>query len=145
MTGLDEKFNCNVKHSALIQLKFPHNDARKVEADALILPSIAARNATIRTKLSELPHFQKLKLADPANNSRIDLLIGLDIFDSILIEGFHKDSSCEPSALNIIFGWILFGSCSIHAKLETPCRVRTMTVDTEDTSSSSTDVMKGGS
>lgn len=141
VTGLGERFNCHVKHSARIQLISPLDYARKVEADALIIPSIAARNTTLKSKLSELPQFQKLKLADPdpVNNSRIDLLIGLDIFGSILTEGLHKGSSREPSALNTIFGWILFGPCALTAKPESPCRVRTVTVDTGDTPSSSTD------
>ncbi|XP_024886772.1 uncharacterized protein LOC112464165, partial [Temnothorax curvispinosus] len=60
------------------------------------------------------PHLRDLQLADadPSNQDRINLLIGADIYGSILLEGLRKGSETEPVAQRTIFGWVIFGPYS---------------------------------
>lgn len=69
---------------------------------------------------------QGIKLAD-ANKSklnRIDLLIGVDLYGTILLDGIRKRAADEPIAQRTIFGWIVFGSCaSVRRPGKPPCGI----------------------
>lgn len=53
-----------------------------------------------------------LRLADfnPSSRNRIDVLIGTDIYGTILLDGLRRSSTDTLVAQHTIFGWILFGS-----------------------------------
>lgn len=65
-----------------------------------------------------LPKFCNINLADPKFNipSDVDILLGADIFPLVLTSSHLTGTESQPSAINIIFGWILMGkvSCSSH-------------------------------
>ncbi|XP_074028527.1 uncharacterized protein [Leptinotarsa decemlineata] len=70
----------------------------------------------------EMPFTDHLKLADPDFNkkSRIDLLLGNDIFPYILKEGKVSLGENKPVYLNTVFGWIVMGKVpQISAKCDT--------------------------
>ena len=56
-------------------------------------------------------HLSDLKLADPEFRTpgRVDLLLGAEVFTSILRDGRQTGPRGTPSTLNTCFGWVLFG------------------------------------
>ncbi|XP_076660820.1 uncharacterized protein LOC143364269 [Halictus rubicundus] len=80
------------------------------------------------------PHIQGLKLADPGfhHSDPVDILLGAESYDLILLEGVKKGPPHTPVAQETLFGWILTGgsrsaSCRGSAdRVEAPvhhCRV----------------------
>ena len=60
--------------------------------------------------LSKRPHLQGLQLAgDLTNSGPIHLLIGADLYGSILFDGLKKGFTGDPVAQNTIFGWVVSG------------------------------------
>lgn len=57
-------------------------------------------------------HIKHLPLADPAYNKKaaIDMLIGADVFQDIILEGVIKGNHDTPVAQNTQLGWISSGS-----------------------------------
>ena len=88
------------------------DDSEKVGVDAYVLKKI-----TKDLPLEPIPaaikweHLSDLKLADPdfRTPARIDLLLGAEVFTSILRDGRRTGPGGTPSALNTCFGWVLFG------------------------------------
>ncbi|XP_029160026.1 uncharacterized protein LOC114932018 [Nylanderia fulva] len=92
--------------------------------------------ATSRGILAELEYLRSLNLADsdPTSSEPIDIIIGADLYGSVLRSGIRSRSSQEPVAQNSIFGWILSGPmftelesashqlsthhCTVHADLD---------------------------
>ena len=56
-------------------------------------------------------HISDLELADPEfrTPARIDLLLGAEVFASILRDGRRTGPRGTPSAINTCLGWVLFG------------------------------------
>ena len=56
-------------------------------------------------------HISDLELADPEfrTPARIDLLLGAEVFASILRDGRRTGPRATPSAINTCLGWVLFG------------------------------------
>ena len=56
-------------------------------------------------------HLSDLELADPEfrTPARIDLLLGAEVFASILRDGRRTGPRGTPSAINTCLGWVLFG------------------------------------
>ena len=56
-------------------------------------------------------HLSDLKLADSdfRTRARIDLLLGPEVFTSILRDGWQTGSRGTPFVFNNCFGWVLFG------------------------------------
>lgn len=84
--------------------------------EATILTHISARlpNSTIERK--SWKHLEGLKLADSEyyRPSPVDVLIGANMFTSLLCEGRLVGKKGEPDAFNTIFGWVLTGAVSSH-------------------------------
>jgi hypothetical protein len=65
-------------------------------------------------RISKVPgwsYLKNLKLADPTFHTPgpIDLLIGSDILNEIMLDGFIKSQNGGPAAYNTIFGYVLCG------------------------------------
>ena len=60
-------------------------------------------------------HISDLELADPEfrTPARIDLLLGAEVFTSILRDGRRTGPRGTPSAINTCLGWVLFGKYRI--------------------------------
>ncbi|CAK1542230.1 unnamed protein product [Leptosia nina] len=65
--------------------------------------------------ISSWSHISSLKLADPSCHkpSPIDVLLGAEIFASLLLPGNIVGTRTQPSAINSVFGWLLTGSRNI--------------------------------
>lgn len=74
-----------------------------------------------KTKLIQLwSSVSDVKLADPAYHipSKIDLLLGADVYGQILIEGLIKGPPGYPVAQNTKFGWILSGQIGVSSNAD---------------------------
>ena len=110
-----------VSHRALSQSVFhfavTHTAARGKTFDiqAIVLPRVT----------SELPlrpitfdrqwtHLSGLQLADPNFGipGYVDILLGMDVFSSVLLHGRRTGTPGSPSAFQTCFGWVLAGAVS---------------------------------
>ncbi|CAK1554958.1 unnamed protein product [Leptosia nina] len=59
--------------------------------------------------ISSWSHISSLKLADPSCHkpSPVDVLLGAEIFASLLLPGNIVGTRTQPSAINSVFGWLL--------------------------------------
>ena len=98
--------------SVWFQVSGVEDDSEKVGVEAFVLKKIT-RDLPIEPILAALKweHLTDLKLADPdfRTPARIDLLLGAEVFTSILRDGRRTGPRGTPSALNTCFGWGLFG------------------------------------
>ena len=98
--------------SVWFQVSGVHDDSEKVGVEAYVLKKI-----TKDLPLEPIPlalkweHLSDLKLADPEfrTPARIDLLLGAEVFSSILRDGRRTGPRGTPSAINTCFGWVIFG------------------------------------
>ncbi|XP_065370016.1 uncharacterized protein LOC135962172 [Calliphora vicina] len=74
---------------------------------------------TLRTPSESLPehyktHFRDMFLADSKfyESSSIDIVIGADLYPKIILEGVFSKPGL-PSAQSTIFGWTIYGPCSL--------------------------------
>lgn len=83
----------------------------KIQVDVLILPKITDNMPTAGIHRKSWSHTSNLYLADPefGVSRRIDLLLGADIFATILLSGRLAGKTGEPSAIETVFGWVLTG------------------------------------
>ena len=81
-----------------------------IETQAYILPHLGIEHP--RTHVGERwDHLLGLQLADPNFSSPgpIHLLLGADVYGSILREGIRKGPSQAPIVQQTVFGWIVIG------------------------------------
>ena len=98
--------------SVWFQVSGVEDDAEKIGVEAYILNKI-----TKDLPLHPIPlalkwdHLSDLKLADPEfrTPARIDLLLGTEVFTSILRDAQRTGPRGTPSVINTCLGWVLFG------------------------------------
>ncbi|KAJ8914081.1 hypothetical protein NQ315_014276 [Exocentrus adspersus] len=78
---------------------------------ALIVPTICRKLPSSEIPLQSWSYLKDLKFADPYFNKSlgIDILIGAELYPSILKSGYVIRPAGQPSAINTIFGWVLMG------------------------------------
>lgn len=82
-----------------------------LEATALILKTLTSYTPKRSTNLTMLDCFAGLPLADPnpSNPDPIDLIIGADLYNDIILDGIRRGKPGQPIAQNSIFGWVISG------------------------------------
>lgn len=82
--------------------------------EAIVLPKICAPMPTAYIPRWNWPHLSGVTLADPNFNvpSNIDILLGADVFPSVMLNGQVQGGENQPSAFHTIFGWVLIGKIS---------------------------------
>ncbi|XP_074026910.1 uncharacterized protein [Leptinotarsa decemlineata] len=77
----------------------------------IVLENISSNMPTFSIDPSSWNYIENINLADPHffNPAQIDLLLGADVFQRILLDGRIRGDENLPTALNTSFGWILFG------------------------------------
>ncbi|KAK9882472.1 hypothetical protein WA026_021813 [Henosepilachna vigintioctopunctata] len=80
-------------------------------ADAIVLPHICSNLPSMTLKRSIWKMGTDFPLADPKwyQPGGIDMLIGADIYPSIVLSGILPAVESQPMALQTIFGWTLIG------------------------------------
>lgn len=84
----------------------------EVTTTALVLPRLTGYTNPASTTLERWSHLRDLDLADPDLNHStdpVDILLGADIYPTILLEELRKGTQNQPIAQKTIFGWILSG------------------------------------
>ncbi|XP_071652192.1 uncharacterized protein [Temnothorax longispinosus] len=89
----------------------PRSGGESVTSHAIILPRLTEYSSVSDAPFDEWPHIQGLELADPdlTSTDPIDVLLGADVYSSIVLEGLRKGTRLQPVAQKTIFGWILLG------------------------------------
>ncbi|XP_077282625.1 uncharacterized protein LOC143908736 [Temnothorax americanus] len=92
-------------------------ESTRTPVEATILPRISAPLPSSQVERRAWKHLNGLRLADPQYHrpGPIDILIGAEIFASLLRDGRRVGKNGEPDAFNSVFGWVLVGSVSTQA------------------------------
>ena len=101
--------------SVWFQVSGVEDGAEKIGVEAYVLKKV-----TRDLPLHPIPialkwdHLSNLELADPEfrTPAQIDLLLGAEVFASILRDGRRTGPRGTPSAINTCLGWVLFGKIS---------------------------------
>ncbi|XP_014216680.1 uncharacterized protein LOC106645350 [Copidosoma floridanum] len=82
------------------------------EFSALVLDKLTNLLPKVEVDQNQWSHTKSLNLADPLffKPSRIDCILGADVYSSIIIDGLVKGPAGTPIAQNSMFGWILTGA-----------------------------------
>lgn len=97
------------KHAARINVSPRDRSGPVLSVTALILKSLTTYVPQRVEPIAEFEYLRDLQLADgdPTSSDPIDIIIGADLYGSILRSGIRTRSLHEPVAQNFIFGWIL--------------------------------------
>lgn len=92
----------------------------KLEVDAYTMKSITGNLPGIQIERKRWPHLQGVKLADNQfeNSAPIQLLLGAEVYEEILLNGIIKKEDNSPTAVNSRLGWLLFGKvlAKVHSR-----------------------------
>ncbi|XP_071577709.1 uncharacterized protein [Temnothorax nylanderi] len=105
------------------------NKGHSFTISTLVLPRLTVYTGGIEAGAAAWPHLRGLELADPdyCLSDPVEVLLGADIYASILSEGLRKEGPREPVAQNTALGWILSGvigdSVSGHVAYTHQCRI----------------------
>ncbi|XP_062533922.1 uncharacterized protein LOC134202935, partial [Armigeres subalbatus] len=88
--------------------------ARKLVTQAYVLGKLTATLPCQRFNVSNMSYLEGLQLADPQFNKpgSMDIILGADVFLSILQSGQVKDHYGNPVAQRSVFGWMVAGKVS---------------------------------
>ena len=113
ITGIGDKCSGVANFTVRILLGSCEGKSEFIKARAIVLPALTSYSRTPNFKHSAFSHLQGLTFADgdSSTHDRVDLIVGADLYGSILLEGLRRGSASEPIAQNTIFGWIVFGPC----------------------------------
>lgn len=91
--------------------------------EALTLPAVCDKMPAMKLNKTTWNHIQHLPLADPECHipGTIDILLGAEVFSSLLLGGIVSGGPNKLSALNTVFGWLLTGNveCCNRRDVET--------------------------
>ena len=111
MTGIAGSFpKSPIQSIATFQVSATHCQERKFNLTAIIVPKV-----TCDLPITPIPfdltwnHISDIPLADPTFG-HIDILLGVDIFADVLLQGRRTGPPGSPVALETKFGWVLSGS-----------------------------------
>ncbi|XP_046145575.1 uncharacterized protein LOC123988861, partial [Osmia bicornis bicornis] len=99
-----------------VQVQFSPADAPQpvFSTTAIVLKSLTKYAPQRVNSPCRWPHLERLNLADndPMSSDPIDLLIGADLYGSLMLEGVRKGFVNQPIAQKTSLGWILSGPVS---------------------------------
>jgi len=78
-------------------------------------------------------HLDNLNLADddPMGSDSIDLLLGADLYSSIILNGVRKGAAGQPIAQNSHFGWVISGPTTSQTSIYHSITVMHCSLDQE--------------
>ena len=84
---------------------------KRFKVSAIIMPRVTCDLPVSPVKDNGWDHLSDLSLADTSFSQpgRIDVLLGMDIFVNVLLQGRRIGPPGAPVALNTEFGWVLAG------------------------------------
>ncbi|KAL7296854.1 hypothetical protein TKK_0010248 [Trichogramma kaykai] len=110
VSGIGGCHSAHTRGKVTIALKSMHRDLT-VQFSADILNKISSAVPSMPCDESQWSHFDGLKLADASFGQprHVDVLIGADVYPSIIKPNIIYGSSDEPMAQLSIFGWLAVG------------------------------------
>ncbi|KAJ6648127.1 hypothetical protein Bhyg_03352 [Pseudolycoriella hygida] len=83
----------------------------KLEVEFCTMETITAPLPTKQIERKKWPHLKGLKLADENyhQSAPIQLLLGADVFEEIILDGIIKKIHNSPTAMNSTLGWLMLG------------------------------------
>lgn len=108
--------NTTVAHKEVFSfLKSSKNKQFCLNFSALVLNELTRCLPNRKIDCKDWHHLKGLELADPqfAHPSRIDCILGADVYPTIILDGLVRGPLGAPVAHKSVFGWILTGSSSI--------------------------------
>lgn len=90
----------------------PIHSTRCISLSAVVVPRVTADLPLNPVKIQHSwTHIDNLSLADPQFDTpgRIDLLLGVEIYTEVLLNGRRSGPVGSPTAFQTIFGWVLAG------------------------------------
>jgi len=121
MTGIGD-VNTSSSHSSHVFLKTTEN-TKPLFLKVFVLPKVTGNMpAQVPPPLKQLPHLRDLPLADPQFDQpgKIDLLIGNDALQDIIMPEFRRGAPSEPVAIKTIYGWAVMGRLPSTSTSATP-------------------------
>lgn len=119
LVGIGKTFSGNVTSLASITIGAKTGLGPMFSTDALVLDSLTSYAPHMQSQSQLWPHVEGLSLADdhPANSEPVQILIGADLYGSLLLDGLVRGKSNEPVAQKTVLGWVLSGPTSppMHA------------------------------
>ena len=101
-----------IQSVASFQVSPVHRQGKKINLNAGVLPKVTCDLPVYPVSFDHSwNHLSDLQLADPAfgEPGRIDLLLGIDVFVNVLLDGRRTGPPGSPTALNTEFGWVVGG------------------------------------
>lgn len=100
----------------------PRGNSRTTMAcEAIVMPKICTDMPSSEIDNSRWKMFKDVLFADPTHHipGSIDMLLGAELWPTILQPGSIPATATSPMALNTIFGWVLLGSvpCEVSNRL----------------------------
>lgn len=122
----------------VVTLRLQSRHDPSIEFSAFILPKVTGRIPS-RQVTASWNHVRGLQLADPefATPGPIDIILGADVYDSLLLGDIRRESLNSPVAQHTTLGWIVSGplnaqsSSSDSASIISCCKLQD--VDLHDT------------
>lgn len=95
----------------------------RFETTALVLSKISNLLPSCPIKMDKWPHLEGLRLADPQffQPGPVDVLLGADIFSTLMCFGRSVFYPGFPSAVESVLGWIVMGSIPTKQEESIPC------------------------
>ena len=115
LSGITGTPLASAPHVTNFKISPVHYTGRKIHIAAIVVLKVTRELPVHTIPLDpSLTHLSKLKLADPSfgQPGRINVLLGVDIFLSILHQGRWTGPAGALVALETEFGWVLGGSIS---------------------------------
>ncbi|KAJ0183357.1 hypothetical protein K1T71_001333 [Dendrolimus kikuchii] len=87
-----------------------HNPNIKIKIEAYVLKRLTSYLPQYKQSVN-WPQLNSLKLADSSfqQPSRIDIILGADIFAEIILQGIHKNKNSTLVAQETLLGWLISG------------------------------------
>ena len=120
VTGVGAGVSSIARKETMLILKSKEDKSFSLNLSALVLGELTRLLPKSELKQTDWPHLKGLTLADPSFfiPSRIDCILGGDIYPFILRDGILKGPVGAPVAQQTIFGWVLTGEsqteCACH-------------------------------
>lgn len=92
------------------------NNGFEIQLEVYVLRSITSELPLASVDASQWNQVSNLLLADPTFGTpgKIDMLIGADIWSTIIQDGFITGKAGEPSAMCTQFGWVAVGPANTN-------------------------------
>ncbi|XP_043475868.1 uncharacterized protein LOC122507308 [Leptopilina heterotoma] len=108
LTGVGGASAGNANSAISIGISSNPNGNPVFNTQALVIPKITSYVPQSNINFEQWSHLKNLNLADdPYNNDPIHLLIGAELYGSLISDGLRKGKPGEIIAQNTIFGWVL--------------------------------------